>query len=97
MDKPDLHELATRTSTLRDALGDLVVALDDAYGAALGEWENEDDDEPIEGTASGDDATYFETARKHANEARRELIAVEELVATVQGYRDFAESGSVPA
>lgn len=96
MDKPDLHELAANVVAVRGALDDLVLAIDNGMSAALGEWD-EERDEAIEGTGSGDDPMHFESARKHLNAARGELAAVEDILATVQGHRDFAESGSVPA
>jgi hypothetical protein len=89
MDQPDLHEMAATVRALRGGLDDLNEAIDDAYSAALGEWEADDDDAPIEGTASGDDPSHFESARKHVNEARGSMLAVEEVLATAQGYRDF--------
>lgn len=97
MDKPDLHVLAARTESIYDALGDLVTALDEAENAAFGEYEADDDDQPIEGTASGDPPRYFEKARGEITNARNSVAQCQEMIATVQGFRDFSESGSVPA
>lgn len=93
---PDLHTLAQRAQTLYEAINDFGDEITEAYDAALGEWDS-DRDESVEGTASGDDAGYFEKAKQHVGEARFAISHVQELLATVQGWREFSESGSVSA
>lgn len=97
MDKPDLHALAADLEGMYDAVERLIPEIDDAYNAALGESVDDDHEDIIPGTASGDNAAYFEEARMKLNEAAISLAQAQRIIATVQGFRDFAESGSVPA
>jgi len=95
MNKPDLHELARRAETLHDAIREFGTALEDAYGDALGDYD-EETEETVAGTASGDDAGYFERAKAITGEAAGGIATVQEILATVQGWREFSESGAVP-
>ena len=88
MERPDLHALATTTREISAALGDLRTALDEAENAALGEWD-ESTETAVEGTGTGDDAAFFKQARGKVITASIALGEIQDILATVQGYRDF--------
>jgi hypothetical protein len=92
----DLHEIARHARTIREAIdNDLLDELEAGEQAALGAYDEETDTEIV--PANGDDDALWEQAKKEAARARLALGNLEATLATIQGYRDFAESGAVEA
>jgi hypothetical protein len=91
MERPNMHVMTADVAELRSRLSRLDDAVQDAYTRSLGinPETGADLDED-----TGDEAGYFDAMKKEITEARLRLARVEELIATVEGWRAL---GSVNA
>lgn len=91
MDRPDLAALAAEVKDIESRISSLTGTLDEAFTASLGEYDEEAEQETVPG--NGDVYELYESAKKKAGEARFAISQVTDLLATQQGYRDFAQEG----
>jgi hypothetical protein len=93
--KQELRTLAAETRAIVERIDGLRSQLCAASEQALGRWDEVTDTQLEPG--NGDDFELFEKAKDRCREASSRLGVAVSLLAQVQGWRDFAESGAVPA
>lgn len=95
MNKPDLHVIVGRIEAVRTDLSALDDAIEAAYQASLGEYDETTEDS-VPGTASGDMPEVFEAAKAKVGDARAALQNVTVTMAEQQGLREFEAAGTLP-